>query len=322
MAVGNDTLTIDRLDYRFVTYSEGKLVPLTAPENSEVAGLFINCLENQLLEFCGIQPFTIWIDGRFVAENRGDDCIHLSTDSLCSVAEREDPFLSIVSNSSFSDITARIFQPKPGKEKSEKTLSFRNNQNTYWIFSFLLGCIILAAIRLIRPKNEWRLQLPNLREFSKRFITMENIVFLVLLTAINAFCYSYILGKEELIFTLQSIAAILLFWLGRTFFIFLSGSIFKQWRWANWQLHMYLFLWSIFSLLLFIFLFINFIFFRESDPSSEMALLAGSIVSIIILLVVSAVLMTQKGHKNLHIFIYLCTTEILPTVLLVNWFLE
>jgi len=316
-----DTLTVDRLDYRFVTYSEGELLPLTFPEDADIAGLFISCQEEELFEFCSDRPFSIWIDGRYVADDQDRNCIYLSSESLCGFSNREDPFLSVVSKGGLDGVTARAILITEKQTLNPKELLVRSNSEAYWIVGFLFGCILLVSVRVVRPKSSWRFQRPNLREFSSRFLTLENVALLFLLAGINAFCYSFLIGKNEFIFVLQSLAIILLAWFGKIILTLLSGSIFKYWKAANWQLLFQLRFWMASSLLLFVVLFLDFII-SSGSLSSEMMLNLGAIGSLILLVMVGVVLMTQKGLKNLHIFIYLCTTEILPITFLVYWFLK
>ncbi|MCP4458195.1 MAG: DUF4271 domain-containing protein [Cytophagales bacterium] len=272
------------------------------------------------MKFCGSSIFTIWIEGRRIASNKNGRCIYLSSDELCSFSNRESPYLSLVSENGFEEIIAYTIAITEGQE-SEKLL-VRSDQSPYWIFGFLFGSMLLVSVQKVRPKTNWRFQRPHLKEFSDRFATVENMISLLIVAVINAFSISFLNGESESISIFQMVLLILLGWFGKFMLTIFSGSVFNIWRWANWQLIFQLRFWVITSLLSFVLLFLDFIFFAESKVSSEMILNIWAVVSLIVLVMTSVVLLSQKGLKNLHIFIYLCTTEILPVTLLVYFFLE
>jgi len=317
---GQDTLTVDQLDYRFVSFSGDELLPLTSPENSNVAGLFISCTENQQFEFCGVSPFAIWIDGRYAADSGDKNCLHISGKILCAFADRESPYLSVVAEAGLSEITARTISIELKTEVKRNELSIRGRSSGYWILGFLMGCILLIGVRALRSGHTWRFQRPNLREFSSRFITLENMILLLLLALVNAISYSFLAERDEMLFILQSLLTILEFWITKIFLVFLSGMIFKNQKTANWQLIFQLQCWLGTSLIFFVVLFFDFVFFADPQLSHGYLMHAMALSALVFLFLTSMVFMTQKGRKKLHIFIYLCTTEILPITFLVYWF--
>jgi len=317
-----DTLTVDQLDYQFVSFSEGELLPLTSPENTNVAGLFISCQEDIQFEFCGALPFTIWIDGRYAADSGDEKCLYISNEVLCAFADRENPYLSVVSEAGLSEITARTISIESKTEVKRNELSLRRRSSGYWILGFLMSCILLIGVRALRSGHTWRFQRPNLREFSNRFITLENMILLLLLALVNAISYSFLAERDEMLFIVQSLLTILEFWITKIFLVFLSGMIFKNQKASNWQLIFQLQFWLGISLIFFVVLFFDFVFFAEPQLSHGHLMHAMALSALVFLFLTSMVFMTQKGRKKLHIFIYLCTTEILPITFLVYWFLK
>ena len=322
IAVGQDTLTIDRLDYRFMTYEGQTLSPLTSPENSEVAGLFISCKDYEQIEFCGTHSFSVWVDGRLMAESQNGNCIYLKLEALCQLVNKENPYLTVVSKKTLLGVTARAISIMEEEADLESSMLVRDSNDAPWIFGFLFGTILLVMVRAVRPVNRWRFQRPNLKEFSKRFLTLENLVLTTLLSIISSFCYSYLSGNFELFVLAKHALTILLVAFGKSILTLLSGATFNHGRWASWQLNFGLLFWLITTLVVFGVLFLDFIFFSNSELSIEVALYVWSISSLLLLLLIAIVFMSQKGLKNLHIFIYLCTTEILPIALLVYLLLE
>lgn len=316
-----DTLTIERLDYRFVSYVDGTLVPMTSPEDSDVAGLFIDCTKSRMLEFCGSQSFTIWIDGRYIDSNKKQECLYFSSKELCEYSDHQTSYLSVVSSTGLQSITARSFRLAKNTKDQEKLLVKGDNSN-YWILGFLFVCTLIAFIRFAITGRRQNFQKPNLKEYSSRFLTLENFILFGFLAFINAFCYSFLVGNDEIVFILNSLATLLVIGIGKIILTFISGSIFKFWRGINWQLIVQLRYWSAFSLLLFVLLFIDFLFFKGTLLPTQWITNLWSMGLVALLIVIATVLMSQKGLKKLLIFIYLCTTEILPTIILVYWFLE
>ena len=322
IGVGQDTLTIDRLDYRFVTYEDGTLSLLTSLENSDVAGLFISCLDYEQIEFCSTNPFSVWVDGRLIAEKTNQDCLYLKLATLCRFASREDPYLTIVSEERLSGLTARSISLVSDVADLEPVLLIKDYDNAHWIFGFLAGTILLTLFQMIGTGNRWRFRRPNLKKFSKRFLTFESLVLIGVLAIINSFCYSYVVSSFDLVTLILYAFGVLLVWFVKSGLTFLSGAIFNYPRWANWQLNFELLFWLMITLIVFGVLFLDFIFFNNSKLSIDTMLYVWSISSLLFLLLVTLIFMSEKGIKNLHIFIYLCTTEILPIVLLVYWFLK
>ena len=322
MALGQDTLTIDRLDYRFVTYEGETFSPLTSLENSDVAGLFISCSDYQQIEFCGDKAFSVWIDGRLIAEKKGQNCLYLELEALCQLANREAPYLTVVSEKGLSGLTARSISIVDERSDLEPELLIRDYDKAHWIFGFLIGIILLALLQFLRSRNKGLFLRPNLKEYSKRFVTLESLVLVSLLAIINSFCYSFIMSSFDLLALTTYALAVLLAWFGKSVLTLFSGVIFNYRRWANWQLNFELLFWLITTFVVFVGLFLDFLFFGKTKLSVDTIFFVWSISSLLLLLLVTFVFMSQKGIKNLHIFIYLCTTEILPIALLVYLFLK
>lgn len=319
--VAQDTLTVDRLDYRFITYENGLFSPLVSLESAEVASVFVTCQESLQMELCGSQPFNIWVDGRLIRQKRDRACLYLSTDELCRVANRDTVFLTVVSNEKLQDLQARTFRVAKKYGLSEFSLMRRSPLGEFWYFGFIVGLGLIVMARMLVP-DFWRFRWPNLEQYNYRLSSLDNWILVVLCSLLLAFSWSFLVDDRSIPLFFGTTGFLLLVFILKFCLIVLSASLFGFWKPTAWQFTFFVrfsFFWSVvaFIILLMLLVFFNLQHFNQAIFEA----CAAGLLSLFIL-VVSYILMSQQGTKSLHIFIYLCTVEILPMGLVIFWFLK
>jgi hypothetical protein len=142
---GQDTLTVDRLDYRFVSYEDGIMEPIISLEDADVAGVLVPCENDIQVEFCGSNSFDIWVDGRLVLQKiKGQKCEYLSLEKLCEIANRDTVYISVVSQNRLKGVSARTFIIRQSKQDTFEILR-RKNISEFIYFGFV-ACFLAIAI--------------------------------------------------------------------------------------------------------------------------------------------------------------------------------
>jgi len=316
-----DTLTVDRLDYRFITYEDGLFSPLVSLESAEVAGVFVTCQASLQMELCGTQPFDVWVDGRLIRQKKNRGCLYLSTADVCKVANRDTVFLTLVSDEKLPDLSARTFQIAKKDSLVAFDLSRRSPIGEFWYFGFIVGMGLIVVARVLVP-DFYRFRWPNLDQGNYRHSSLDNWILILLASVLLAFSWSFLIHDRSVAVFFGTAAFILLIFIAKFCLILLSASLFGFWKPTAWQFTFFVrfcFFWSVvwFGMLLILQIFFNFQDFNQAFFEAFAAVLLA-----LFILVVSYILMSQRGTKSLHIFIYLCTVEILPMGLAIFWFLK
>jgi len=319
-----DTLTVDRLDYRFVSYEDGLFSPLVSLESADVAGVFVPCVQDAQVELCGTAPFDVWVDGRLIRRSLKKGCQYLELTGLCAYAERDTVFLTLVSESKLSNIRARTFQIVPkGENFYDMTLfSSRSPIANFWYVGFLVVCGLLASLRYIGPVHASRLFRPKFDQFTYRLLSIDSWIFLIFACLISAFSWAYLAGAQSGWVVVSVLGSVIFFTIIKLLLIFISATIFDFWKMATWQFTLFVRFWLIVAIIGFSLLFIDHLLPAIDIFNQAFFELAISLALGVFALVSSYVLMTQRALKSLHIFVYLCTVEILPTSLVIYWFLK
>ncbi len=319
-AIGQDTLTLEQLDYKFVTIEDGHMLPVSSLSSTEVAGTFVPCADQGLIEFCGTKVFSVWVDGRFVTDNKLDGlCVYLETIELCQLSARDTVFVSLVSEGGLEGVSIRSVEVMPEAAKTEAP-DRRTTEPEFWKFGFIACGLILIGIRLFVKKNFGLIPRPS-ETFTDKFFTLTNLIQLVITCLLGSFIWTYAWQAEpsHLLFVFGSL---IFWWMIKTLLTLISGALFRFRSLATWQSNFLLQYWTIMFIILFVLalgdaLFLRHALFNISNLSAILSTLQGAFMVGLIL-----VFSFQKGTKSLHRFIYLCSTEILPGLLIIQFFLE
>jgi hypothetical protein len=322
LAHSQDTLTVDRLDYRFVSYEDGLMEPIISLEDVDVAGVLVPCDEGIQVEFCGVNPFDIWVDGRLILQKKkGSECEYFSLEKLCQLAGRDTVFLSVVSQNNLKGISARTFQIRTSRQSAFEIL--RRKKISEFLYFGFIGCFVfLVILKSSLPRGKMMLRVPNLQAFTGRFLTIDHLVIQLVTLLLTGFSYAILEEDANVYDWLSTFFFLSISWAAFMLITFLSASVFNFTKLMNWQLIFTIQYWFGLSVLVFVLQFIDHIFFAGFLLSDQF--LIYTVVSFLFLFtaIVIYTFMTQRGMKSLHIFIYLCSTEILPISLVIYRLLE
>ena len=318
---GQDTLTVDRLDYRFLSYKDGILEPIASLENEDVAGVFVPCEDNVFIEVCGPKPFDIWVDGRLVVQEPLGDCQYLEMKSLCQMANRDTVFISLVSRENLKGLTARTFVIRSSKKNPFEIIR-RSKVSQFVYFGFVTCFVVLIVMRDNFSGGKITLKKPNLLSFNGKFFSIEMLLIQFVVILMSSFSYVIYRGDASVGDWITIGGYLLLYWCCLIVITWSSATVFRFNRFANWQLIFTVKSWFILSLLVFTIQFISQIFNLTILESEYVLVNTVAVGLLMFMMVIVYIFMLQRGIKSLHIFIYLCTTEILPIGLIIYWLLE
>ncbi len=320
-ALAQDTTTLERLDYQLLHFEEGVLAPLTFPEREEVAGLFLSCEDTKLLEFCGNKQFSIWVDGKFLVENQ-KGCLTIQSTRLCKDSTEGSVFLSIVSKANLSGITIRSLDIQLANKGNTQNFLTRSLGDNFEILGFVMLAFVLVGSFLLVGVSMWTFPKSPYKNFSGGVFTRENLWAIIIIVLLLSFSMTLLQLDENGRFLLNRSLLIVSIIFVKGIIVLLSGAIFKIQKFASWQLQAHLRFWLFAAVGFYALLFVDFLFFAQEVVTGALLNTLLLLSASVIFLVIAGTFMLGKSMKKLHIFIYLCTTEILAIILLVDWFLE
>lgn len=314
-----DTLTVERLDYKFVTNEDGVLSPIGSFSSSEVAGFFVPCESQGTIEFCGEKAFSIWVDGRHYAESQGTSCVYPDINDLCSIAERDTIYVTVVSRGDLFGITARsiVLSQNSGSLLYPES---RGTMDNLQLLGFVFFSLVIILSNRFFPSQFSALLKPGLEQFSSKPWSVGYLVNLALSLLLFSFIWylsEFVSGSYVLIFMSLSMV-----WAGKSVLLIVSSQVFSFDKEGKWQMNLQLIFFLGAALLLFVLAIIESIFFSHLPLLTR--LFPSILTGIIILYIVYQIFVFRFffGRSSLHRFLYLCTTEILPAILIINWFLK
>lgn len=320
-AGAQDTLTLERLDYQFVTFEDGRYSPVVSLEETALAGVLVPCAQDVQIEVCGDARFSLWVDGRWVLNKGTSGCLHLAVQAICQHSERDTVFLSFMAEKTLEGIEARTFSVI---DKADKrfALQQRRTRPQFWHWGILLGAFLLVGLRFIDPFGGLRLLRPAFESNYYRFVTWDNLILLGLGVWLSAFAWSYVTASASAWSVFELVPMLLLVWLIKILLILFAGSIFRFSRQAAWQITLWVQGWARVSIFLLLLVTTEELFFDGSLLSVPFYHVLTSVTIAGLSALVSYHFMMQRGSKSLHIIIYLCSTEILPSAMVLFWLLK
>jgi hypothetical protein len=317
-----DTLTVDRLDYRFFSYDGNQFSPLVSLESSDVAGVFVPCVSDVQVELCGESFFDIWVDGRLVHRKLTKGCEYLPLNGLCAVSNRDTVYLSLVADAKLVDVRARTIRILNSLAEDEYDLSRRVEPGSGWFIGFLICCAAIATLRMAKNGQTAKLLRPQFEKNSYRISNVDSWFYLLISIILSAFTWSFLSDDRSLSLLLGSLVSVISLLSIRLVVLFLSSLIFNFGKQSTWQFTFFSHSWMIVSVLMFGVTLIDQLFMNVNIVDQDVLRVLLSSMLGLFVAIETYILMTQRGVKSLHIFVYLCTVEILPSSLMIYWFLK
>ena len=320
IANAQDTLVLEQLDYKFVTYDDGVLSSITALENADVASIFVPCTDSYTLAFCGTNPFSIWVDGRHVTTKIDQKCLYKEVSFLCSFVSRDTIFVSVSSDYNLNDVSIQAIEIGTQKKKEEYRPEWKKKRKLDLIVLILCGAAIVG-LSFLAPLNAGELFSVNFESFSGRPGSIGNFIQISVATLISGLLWSSLRGAN-VSETIYAIGAIATFWVVKNGIYIVSGRLFGFKKLAQWQQVFQVKYWSYVSILFFIVVVLEAFFIGTFEVSNRFLNQLFIIAIGIQILLEFFISSSYRRAKSLHRFIYLCNTEILPAILVIQFFLK
>lgn len=317
MMQGQDTLTIEQLDYKFVSVDRNTITPVTDLSSIEVAGVFLPCLTRGLLEFCGPNDLSLWVDGRFFGEKKTSGCLHFQATDLCRIGDRDTVFLTITTQRSLFGVTARTIEVSEGQSSSNQLSQRQSGPRD--IIGFIFGGILIIGFSYLTPSSSRKSFSPF--DDSGDPSTLVGIIQWIFICFFLAFCWNLSTGTgvAGLLLSLLFVGG---FWFIKWLNIRISSELFGMRSTGKWLMHFHRRFWWLAALMLFFGLLIESLSLRIFlSRQSNLTLILAIILSANVMMG-SLFLTVKRAIKSLHLFIYLCTIEILPAILVMYLFLK
>ena len=313
-----DTLTLERLDYKLMTVENGVITPMGSKNSSEVAGVFMPCTTEGSIEFCGKKNFSIWVDGRLYQTVEKKGCIYSTPADLCALVDRDTVFISIVSRGNLNGISLRNISIQ------ERSLTSVYPATRHQVQNFLLIGFIVSGFFLLLIQHNFPIYFSRLKSGIEQFefrpwswTFIANLLALIVLGTFLWCKYSDSFYSFEYVLLVFS-----LFWILKSIVYWLSGSIFNLSNLSKWQLNFLLIFWLRFVIIFFIWSIVSSVFFPEilNDTSFLKFLASAGLAGFVLYQVFK--IRADILPSGLHRFLYLCITEILPATLIIHWFFK
>lgn len=318
--MAQDTLTVDRLEYRLFTLENGVASPLTDPRSARIGAVFLPC-GDKLVEFCDSEnrEFSVWVDGRLVRSNEEEKCFVMNALELCSYVARDTVLLSVVAQEDLGEIRIRTVSIVESETDARTALERTSNTKGTILLGFILGGVALFVIWVYTPIRSF-LAL-KIRPDNQQPLNWFVLAQYVLLSILGALSWTYFQGGGFMIF-LNALTVLLGFWIVKSTIYFLSARLFKEPKIAIWQFLFQMRFWAAAFSFAFI-LSMFYAFFIPNNVSPKW--IVGPLPIAFTVLYLGVQIFTLSSYsriKLLHRFIYLCTTEILAAVVVIHYFLK
>jgi hypothetical protein len=325
-----DTLSVERLEFRLLGEEQGAFVPLIDPSQATMAGLFLPCGTASMYRVCSGVPFELWADGRLINKVSKPGCLVFDGYDFCEIMTRDTVFVSFVSKSDLKGLTVRrieIQEKQTGKD-SFLLLYKEKSRVQGWIVALLIVGVLFVLFKELIPLGYRNLFLLSRRDSGSatafsRFLSLDNLFSILFASLLTGFAWNYL--QHDRLFVWDWLVAafwVLVLFLLKFSVVSLVSGLYRFQPTSRWQLDTFLRFFLVASALFALFAAFDFLVLNGS-PGLQTALRWLAPLSLALYLVwVVFRMMLQATLKKLHIFSYLCGTEIVPTISLIYWLLD
>ena len=339
----NDTIVVKDYANIFVTIDEsGEINPVTDYQSIEKAGFFLNEVPQGQLRICNDTELFAWADGRLVLTLRGCELVdpniffeHSTTDSI---------FFSF-SADRFENFRCELVVFGEHQVIQEDAALARQVANSFHDFNIILIVLLIILFGLFAGKFQGRLNFFISKTFSLKSSTYQftntsffgraNLLMIVIISCTAAFEIIYIIEKTKTIGSQQiTLGTYFVWWLkisGWILLFFLAkrmitqgiSRLFQMAKLRDWQLFDLVNFSGYFVLILFFVILWDFIL-KGNQETWINDIFTYYFIAVLLLFAVWFVIkfVVNSSYRKLLIISYLCATEIIPSILIMVWFLK
>lgn len=327
------------------TNNSGEIQPVTNYRNLGEVGFFIEATTKGTLRVCNDNELFVWANGRLV-RSIPKGCDFLPIDQVRNTNDQLRLYLSFSSPKEFDNLRCDLVEfgdLKVVRDNVSKTRQSRNIFNEFVIVGLMLIVALFASYAgVFRSRLNFFFQ----RTFSLKTLSYEftntsflgraNLLFLGLLCLTIGFEIIYLNQRLEALFFaipaglgdylymwLLVACAIVLFFLTKKLIIDLISRLFRIRKLREWQFFDLINFSGYFTLILFIIILWDFILKGQgstwvTSPFSYYFVL----VILLFELWFTIKFVINSTYQKLLIISYLCATEIVPSIIIMVWFLK
>lgn len=339
-----DTIVVrDYASIIITTDEAGKTRPVTNYSNTDKAGFFLNEIPQGILRICNDQELYAWVDGRLILTIKG--CVYIEPEDLFENTTKDSIYVSFNALPKFENFKCELVVFDEFQVHKDDITKARQVRNSFEEFCLVVIVLLLTGLGLFSAKFQGRLNFFVTRTFSLKasayqftntsFFSRANIFMILLVCMTASFEIIYIDQKLNAnILQPMSLSEYVIRWL--TITLWLSGfffakrlitqavsRLFQMPRLRDWQLFDLVNFSGYFVLLLFIIILWDFIIKGQGESWVN---LYFSYYFIIVLLLFALWFIIKfvinSSYRKLLIISYLCATEIIPSILIMVWFLK
>ena len=348
-----DTLFIHNyVDGMLKVGKNGEPKPITHLQEHSVVGFFLHQPQDTLknfLQICNNHPVFIWINGQLVS--KVNECETFDVKKILNFAQSDTVYLSISTTGNLANLTCKQFKILPFlvEKETKNKVNFLVKRNIKVGFKeFVIQAVILLLLFLGNSKKYFSIYdlMPdkfflslkrNSFIFSEDSIFDLSKIFLILtLSLLSGFSFLYfdeVLHIDQYVHDETTINFwIVWLWLSLQilFFITIKGiflkivcNLFSFKELTNRQLMDFIKFNYFIFISIFILILLDFIFdFDNKTFFSKNFLMIYPMISLFYVGWFTFKFIYNYRIKKLIIISYLCTTELIPVIFLINWFLN
>ena len=328
----------------FITTSEsGNTAPVTDYSTIDKAGFFLNEVPEGTLRICNDQELFAWVDGRLVLSTTG--CIFIDPKILFERATSDSIYFSFSASPKFENFKCELVIFEDLQVLTDEVSRPRQVRDPFQEFCIIVLLILLLGLGLFASTFPGRLNFFISRTFSLKssayqftntsFFGRANIAMILLVCLTAAFEIIYIDQKIDAEFAKPlSLGGFSLWWLTITMWLclFFLGKriltqaisrLFQMPKLRDWQLFDLVNFSGYFVLVLFIIILWDFIL-KSQTSTWVNSYFSYYFIGVLLLFALWFIIkfVINSSYQKLLIISYLCATEIIPSILLMVWFLK
>ncbi len=340
----SDTIVVRDYAAIFITTDEaGNTEPVTDYSEIDKAGFFLTEIPEGTLRICNDQELFAWVDGRLVLNAKG--CVFIDPEVLFKHSTSDSIFFSFNASPKFENFKCELVIFDDLQVATDEVSKSRQVRDSFHEFCIIVILILLAGLGLFAATFPGRLNFFISRTFSLKssayqftntsFFGQANIAMIVLVCLTAAFEIIYIdhkinsdysqpisLGGFSL-WWLTITMWLCLFFLGKRVLTQMISRLFQMPRLRDWQLFDLVNFSGYFVLVLFIIILWDFILKSQSTTWIN-TYFSYYFIAVLLLFALWFIIkfVINSSYQKLLIISYLCATEIIPSILLMVWFLK
>lgn len=339
-----DTIIVKDYTGIFITTNEdGNTTPVTDYSKINKAGFFLNEVPEGTLRICNDQELFAWVDGRLVLSTKG--CVFIDPEILFKHTSSDSIFFSFNASPKFENFKCELVIFENLKVLSDEISKPRQVRDSFHEFCIIVILVLLTGLGLFAAAFQGRLNFFISRTFSLKssayqftntsFFGRANIAMILLVCLTAAFEIIYIDQKINSEFvkplTLGGFSLwwltitmwLCLFFLGKRIITQAISRLFQMPKLRDWQLFDLVNFSGYFVLILFIIILWDFIL-KSQETTWINSYFSYYFIGVLLLFALWFIIkfVINSTYQKLLIISYLCATEIIPSILLMVWFLK